>query len=477
MRTCVAFSILLCTASALATEAVLVQRITIPEAALSTLDTKEGVAQFGGDLRIGDLDHDGTVDFVIAKSLGGMKTCYIAAFNWQGELRWEWGDKNRTAESADKPDETYQATPPSRPGPLLVVDIDGDNETEVAAMVLKPDVKRTNIWDTRDVEFIILDGTSGEVKHRASPEPLLQAHANDAKGKRQEPNYVHQRLLAADLRGRGVPNDLVIKIGDTLLACNHELVPLWLYRNRFSEYGEHASYIPAVGDVDNDGHDEVAGGQFLRDHDRKVLWEKSVASHNDSVAIVDWDGDRANGKEIVCSGWGHVLNAKGDALLQLGKEAVPHGQEVRCGEFLTDEDGIELAIRYNGHKEDIMIVDRDGKIRHRFKVDPSPINVGLETVYWFGRHEPALLYSPAAMFNGKGEKIVTLPNLPPASERGRMGWHQCIPADLDGDASDEIVLFDPYTDEVFIYSAANILQDPPTGYRHTERQWNVRLMD
>ena len=49
---------------------------------------------WGGDIRIGDLTGDGQVDFIVYKSLGGMKPCFIGAFNLSGEPLWEYGEKN-----------------------------------------------------------------------------------------------------------------------------------------------------------------------------------------------------------------------------------------------------------------------------------------------------------------------------------------------------------------------------------------------
>ncbi len=458
--------------------------IKIPQALLSMGPTRDpgseklkGIGQYGGDIRIGDLDGDGTVDFVLAKAVGGLKTCYLGAFTWAGRVLWEWGDKDRRVVSADERDQTHVAESPTRPGPVLVVDIDGDGRTEVVAMVLRDGVDHTSWWDTKDMEFVILDGARGKVKRRAAPLPLIKANARDASGKRHRANYVHRRLLAADLRGLNQPRDFVVKIGNSVIACNDRLEELWTYQNRFSKYGEHSCYIPAVGDVDGDGRDEVCGGNYLLDHEGTVLWERMMARHNDSVAIVDWDGNGANGDEVVLSGFGQVVNASGDVLVKLGGDVVPHGQEMRCGRFRRDVPGLQMAVRYRGHAPDILLAGRGGRVLLRFTVDHSPVNVGLETVYWSGPDAPPLLFSPCALYDGDGRKVVTIADLPPPSGRGRMGWFHCIPAELDGSRRESVILYDPYTDEVFVYGATPLASDPPRGYRHTARQYNVRLMD
>jgi len=329
----------------------------------------------------------------------------------------------------------------------------------------------------KDMEFVVLDGATGKVKVRGAPEPLVEADAFGESGNRHRANYVHQRLLAADFRCSGAPRDFVVKIGNSIMAVNERLEVVWTYENKFSKYGEHSSYIPCVGDIDGDGRDEVFGGNYLLDDDGTVLWERLVGKHNDSVTIAEWDGKPENGMEAVCSGFGHVLDASGNVLLKLGEEVVPHGQELRLGRFFADVPGLQMAIRYRGHTPDILIADREGKILSRFKVDPSPVNVGMETIHWYGPDGPDLLFSPCGLWNGSGEKVVAFPDLPPPSGKGRMGWFHCIPAELDGSGRESLVLFDPYGEDIYVYGRARLEGYPPTGYRHTARQWNARLMD
>jgi hypothetical protein len=464
--------------------AVLQARIHIPESLITEapLDNDPAKAdgktyRYGGDLRIGDLDDDGTVDFVLAKSLGGQKNCYLAAFTWDGRILWQWGDKDRRAASADPDNDTSFVQPPARPGPLLVIDIDGDDHMEVVSLVINDGVDRTSQWEMSDTAFVILDGASGRVERRHAPEPLRAANALDDDGKHQPPNYVHQRLLAADLRGTGAPRDFVIKIGNTVLACDEKLEPLWTYHNRFAVYGRHSSYIPCVGNVDVDPADEVFGGNYLIDDDGSVLWERMMASHNDSVAIADWDGISSNGAECIMSGFGQVVDTEGTVLVRLGKEVVPHGQELRVGRFRDDLPGLQMAFRYNGHNPEILYADRAGEVLTRLEIDPTPLNVGMETVRWFGPDAPDLLFSPPALWDGRGRRVVVLPDVPPPSRHARMGWYHCIPADLDGTGTESVVLFDPCTDVIHIYGARPLQRIPPTGYRHTPRQYNVRLMD
>ena len=87
-----------------------------------------------------------------------------------------------------------------------------------------------------------------------------------------------------------------------------------------------------------------------------------------------------------------------------------------------------------------------------------------------------LIYSPAALYDSAGDKVVTFPELPPPTG-GKMGWYHCFPADVCGDAREEVILYDPYSDAVYIYTPTPFQPDLFNGYQHTERQYNTRLMD
>ena len=50
----------------------------------------------------------------------------------------------------------------------------------------------------------------------------------------------------------------------------------------------------------------------------------------DSVAIAAWDHNRVR---AFCSGFGYVMDTRGEVVLSLGEELVPHGQELRVARF------------------------------------------------------------------------------------------------------------------------------------------------
>lgn len=451
-------------------EAILYKKVPVPDAFLSV--GADG-RRYGGDARIGDLTGDGNVDFLVYQSLGGIKPCFLGAFDLAGEPIWSVGDRGFTLPDADGGDPLC-AVAPDRPGPVAIYDLDRDGAAEVVCILMDFDARSTSPWHMGETRLTLLDGRTGKVKRQAAPEAFSRCTAW-VDGEIHQSNYVHQRLMIANFRGTPQPQDFMVKLGDTVLAFTHELEVLWTYtKDRWYRYPGHSAYIPAVGDLDGDGRDEVNGGHFGLDHDGSVLWEKDLGVNMDAVLVEEWDGDASDGKEAIVSGEGLVMDGRGNPILHLGREVVPHGQEVRYGDVRPDSPGPELIIRYNGHTPDLMVVSHTGEVLCRFQADLSPNNTGLEVVRWGG--DADWIYSPAALFDGHGRKRVTFPGLPPPVG-GRMGWYHCFPADVCGDEREEVILYNPDSDSVYLYTPAPFDPAAFRGYRHTARQYNTRLID
>ena len=79
-------------------QALLYRRVPIPE---EFIHIDEQGRRVGGDVRIGDLDGDGRVEFVLYKGLGGIKPSFIGAFDLEGRALWSVGDKTMRVEDAD----------------------------------------------------------------------------------------------------------------------------------------------------------------------------------------------------------------------------------------------------------------------------------------------------------------------------------------------------------------------------------------
>jgi hypothetical protein len=433
--------------------ALLYRRVEIPRALLTRARIEGQGLRFGGDVRLGDLTGDGQADLLVYRcdTASGLKPCFLGAFTLDGEILWQEGDGGAQ---------------PLRPCSVSIHDVDADGRSEVICFFHHPDggAPRESL---ADVSVQIRDGATGMVKAERRPEILKACRGWGA-------NWFHQRLLIANLRGTAVPMDIVVKLGERVLAFDHNLELLWDYAVPWNDYGRCSAYIPAVGDLNGDGRDEVSGGYFILDPDGRPRWERQLAPNMDSVSIQPWDGGRMR---AICSGGGHVLDVNGDVILALGEETVPHGQEVRVAAFLADAPAPQMAVRYLGHRPDVLVADNDGRIVRRFRLNSSPNETGMETVYWNGFDAPAMLYNGGVLFNGNGESAVALPDLPPPVGPEKMGWYHAVPADLCGDEREDLLVYNPWEDAVYIYTPAPFDDTAYTGYDPGPRQYNARLMD
>jgi len=437
---------------------ILQRRIEIPSGFLveETVDLggRDHTFTFGGDIRMGDLDGDGRVEFVTFRCAGGHKPCFIGAFDLDSMALWSFGEGGEQ---------------PLRPGAVAVYDIDGDGRDEVIA-AFAPHDGGAAPDSCEDLRFVILEGATGTVRHEAVVKAI------SASGERFDPS---SRILVADFQGHGRPASLLIRTGRLYTALAADFSVLWTYRipEAWTAYGHAPAYVPSVGDIDGDGRDEVNGGYFLLDHNGSPLWEKDHAPHCDSVAIDRWSDGQMR---AFCSGHGTVFDSRGEVAVSLGAEAVPHGQELRVAHFIKGLPGNQMIIRCNGHTPDVLVVTGEGRIAGEWFLNPTTNNTGMEAVYWDGPKNAALVCNGAALWRASGSLEHLLPGLPTPlgnKERLRMSWYHCIPANVCGDEREEVVIYNPWDSFVNIYTPAPYDESAFEGYRAGPRQYNVRIMN
>jgi hypothetical protein len=444
-------------------DAYLFRKLAIPEPFLTI---KNGHA-FGGDIRIGDLTGDGRCDFLVYRCnhgapkgahMGGVKPTFLGAFDLDGKVLWQVGSGGNQ---------------PSRPMSVAVKDWNGDGAADVICFWHKPQDRLKTDWQSlADVAIQLRDGRSGKIIHEASPTAITDRRRKDPIGA----NWIHQRLLVANFRGTPEPRDIAVKLGDTYVALDEHFNVLWTYRTKWVKYSQCPAYIPAVGDIDNDGRDELLTGYHLLDDDGSVMWQNKLGNNMDSVTIDRWRG----ATRAICSGFGHVMSASGEIILALGKKSVPHGQEVRIADFHGDHAGNEMVIRAFGHTPKVHVVSSESnRIISTFDLQFSPTNVGMDPVYWNGPDQPALLYNGGWLWDMEQAKGWQLPDLPPPNggKVHRMGFYHFIPANICGDQREELVVWDPTARHIYIYTPKNFDPSVSSKYRHGPRQYNPRLMD
>jgi hypothetical protein len=444
-------------------DALLYRKLPIPEAFLIE---RQGHT-FGGDVRIGDLNGDGRCDFLVYRCnhgapkgahRGGMKPTFLGAFDLDGNPLWQAGQGGSHH---------------SRPMSVAVKDWTGDGADDVICFWHKPQPNLNTDWQSlADVVVQLRDGRTGRVLREAAPEAITARRRKDPVGA----NWVHQRILIANFRGTPQPRDMAVKLGDTCVALDENFDVLWTYTSKWNCYSQCPAYIPAVGDIDGDGRDELNGGYFLIDEHGTPLWEQQLGRNMDSVTIAKWQGEM----RAVCSGFGHVVTAEGEVVLALGEARVPHGQEVRVADFHSGYDGNEMVLRAFGHKPTVHLVSSETSgIVDTVELQFSPTNVGMEAVYWNGPDKPALLYNGGWLWDMEQAQGRQLPKLPPPNggEVHRMAFYHAIPANLCGDPREELVLWDPTATHVYIYTPKPLDESVTPKYHHGPRQYNPRLMD
>ena len=87
---------------------------------------------------------------------------------------------------------------------MAIYDIDADGQSEVICFWVDTDVSEVSKWDLSAICLMILDGATGKIKHAAAPDALQQCDGY-VDGELHIPNYVHQRLMIANLCGNPQP--------------------------------------------------------------------------------------------------------------------------------------------------------------------------------------------------------------------------------------------------------------------------------
>lgn len=394
-------------------------------------------------LRIGDLNADGGPDLLLAQSVYPTReiTC-LTAIDIQGRILWQHGTPH--------PDNynNYSDLP------VQIYDIDGDGANEVLyikqATYIQPMLssgwarERAASYEGH-ATLLILDASTGQLK-RSFPIP---APADDS-------------LVLADLTGQGRAQDFIVKDRYwNLWGISNQGRVLWHWKGSTGHY-------PTVGDIDNDGHDEVFTGYALIDHDGTPLFIRPgnfEANDHADAALIHRLPD--NSCQLIYGNGGlHCLNPDGSERWQA---PLSEAQHVTVGRFRTDSPWQVAAINRGKKRTDddvamLHLFDPDGRELWRTTSPPgSWASLGTR-INWNGSLYDWLIGRtgfdrPCLIYDGQGNVIEELPVPTSPGQPLQSRVHTlAFPADLWGDSRDEAILLNPKT--LCIYTNARPLNEP-----------------
>lgn len=298
----------------------------------------------GCQLRMGDLNGDGRLDFVMVQPNSGTDDRYFphsvvaaTAYSIDGELLWQIG----------KP--CYEDIEYSADVPAQIYDVDRDGNNEFLCVV--------------SGEFRIYDGMTGELK-RSFPLPDESAH---------------DCIAFADLEGVGYAKNIILKNRfHQIWALDKNFNTLWTYKGNVGRY-------PIICDLNGDGRDEIIAGNVVFDSDGNVLWELEGSDFPASVCVGDLN---MSGKlTIVASGEKTNIYDENGAIKQSLRSGV-YTDNIIMGNIRPDIFGSEIAGYFaetdeDGYNNGLFMTDYHGNTLFKEKRTETTEFSHIDTIYNF----------------------------------------------------------------------------------------------
>ncbi len=311
----------------------------------------------GRNVRFGDLNGDGEIDFLLGQILNHGPTdrnselSCLTAIDSNGKILWQKGtpDPWKTKLTSDV---AFQ-----------IHDIDNNGKNEVIYCM--------------NQEIIIAEGATGKII-RKTPTPLSPGGKPLASGHNIFPHILGDCLYLCDLEGKGFDGDIIIKDRyDYLWAYNSQLKKLWSNKCRTGHY-------PYAFDTDNDGKDELIIGYTLFDDDGAKLWslDEELKDHADGVAIVSLKPN--NEPVFICAASDEGMFFADVNGKILKHHYVGHVQNPAVANFRDDLPGLEtVSVNFWGNQGIIHLYDSSGNIYKTF--EPTQYGSMCLPLNWTGK--------------------------------------------------------------------------------------------
>lgn len=295
-------------------------------------------------LRIGDLDGDGRLDFVLIQPDSGFDERYFphsvlsaTAYTPDGDILWQIG----------KP--SYDTKPCKSDIPAQIYDIDRDGNNEFLCVT--------------DGSFCIFDGKTGELKRRC---PLP--------GK-----YAHDCFSIADLEGVGYPRNIIIKNRyHQLWALDQNFNVLWTFKGNIGHY-------PLVYDINGDGKDEIIAGKFVLNSCGEVLMQFDTVDFPSCIYV----GDLNMSKEAsILIGGNKTIVYTPDGTIKWELNTSASTASLVAGNIRTDCFGQEIAGFFTENEKSdytngLFLVDYHGNSLFKEKRNDYINNTDVSSIYNF----------------------------------------------------------------------------------------------
>ena len=409
---------------------------------------------------IGDLDGDGTYDFVLQHPDFNVDPYHrpgywkrspepykLDAYSAQGKFLWRynmgWAIETGTWYS-----------------PYMVFDIDQDGRAEVYA--------KAGEGDPRELDGHVLRGPEYLVKLNGQTGALLKKRDWISKVGYESYNYWSRNFLTVAYLD-GINPALVMQRGTytviKTMALDRSLKPIWTWESsgQYKNYRGQGQHAIMTGDIDLDGKDELVIGTAALDDDGVPMWRTGLG-HNDAGYIADIDPDRP-GYEIfygiesrspkngVC-----MVEARTGKIIwgYEGRTVHVHSQAM-IGDLTDEYPGIECYAGEAKGGDKFFLYNAQGQ---RLS-DKNLWGLAPRAVWWDADEQKEICYR-GKVLEYKGEERLTI--------EGKV----LIVADIIGDWREEIVTSLP--GELRIYST-NIVSDTKKLCRMQNHLYRMAVAD